>query len=253
MHAGHGDFPRAILAPGYPQQAPYLISKAFNLADKYQTPVIVLVDQHFNDAYFTIDDLDLRNIWIDRGRILSDQDIPSPHAYKRFATSDSGISPRILSGHTKAVVYADSDEHTEEGHITESADMRNQMVCKRMKKLNGLCREIGPPEIYPAGEADLVLLGWGSTHGVIKEAVHKLNQDGISAQMIHYSELFPFNDEHLVTTKLRKSKIIAVENNFTGQFAEFFGHKTGLSVDQRILKFDGRPFTSREIIDQLDI
>jgi 2-oxoglutarate ferredoxin oxidoreductase subunit alpha len=251
MHAGHGDFPRAIVAPGYPEQTLRLMSKAFNLADKYQTPVIVLGDQHFNDAYFTVDELDLRGISIDRGHILTDHDLPSPQEYERYAPSESGISPRILPGHTKAVLYADSDEHTQEGHITESATVRNQMVRKRMQKLKGLRREIGPPEIYPSGEAGLVLLGWGSTHGVIKEAVNKLNQNGIAAQMIHYSELFPFNPKQVAIAALRKAKIIAVENNYLGQFAEFFSKATGLSVDQRILKYDGRPFTSREIVDQI--
>jgi 2-oxoglutarate ferredoxin oxidoreductase subunit alpha len=121
MHAGHGDFPRAIMAPGYPTQALHLMSKAFNLADKYQTPVIVLGDQYFNDGYYTIDELNLRDITIDRGPIYTDQELPSPHEYKRYALSETGISPRILLGQTKAVLYADSDEHTEDGHITENA------------------------------------------------------------------------------------------------------------------------------------
>ncbi|MGB5748564.1 MAG: 2-oxoacid:acceptor oxidoreductase subunit alpha [Desulfobacterales bacterium] len=251
IHAGHGDFPRAILAPGSPEQALSLMSKAFNLADKYQTPVIVLGDQHFGDAYFTVDELDLGGITIDRGHILTIQDLPSPLEYKRYALSESGISPRILPGQTKAVLYADSDEHTEEGHITESATVRNQMMRKRMQKLEGMVREIDPPEIYPAGEAEVVLLGWGSTHGVLKETVDKLNQNGIGTQMLHYCELFPINHRHLATAGLRKSKIIAVENNFTGQFADLFSNATGLSVDQRILKYDGRPFTSGEIVDRI--
>jgi 2-oxoglutarate ferredoxin oxidoreductase subunit alpha len=251
MHAGHGDFPRAILAPGHPTQALNLLSKAFNLADKYQTPVIVLSDQHLNDAYFTVDELDLGGITIERGHILSHQDLPAPHEFKRYAPGESGISPRILPGHTKAVLYADSDEHTQEGHITESASVRNQMVRKRMRKLEGLRQEIGPPEIYPGGEAEFVLLGWGSTHGVIKEAVDKLNQNGMSAQMIHFSELFPFNRRHIANADLKNAKIIAVENNYIGQFADFFSKETGLSVDQRILKYDGRPYTSREIVDQV--
>ncbi len=251
MHAGHGDFPRAILAPGYPEQALSLMSKAFNLADKYQTPVIVLGDQHFGDAYFTVDELDLGGITIDRGQVLTNQDLPSPLEYKRYAPSESGISPRILPGQTRAVLYADSDEHTADGHITESATVRNQMMRKRMQKLEGLSQEIGPPEFYPSGQAEIVLLGWGSTHGAIKEAVDKLNQNGIAAQMLHYSELFPINPRHLAAAELRKSKIIAVENNFTGQFADLFSNATGLSVDQRILKYDGRPFTSREIVDRI--
>lgn len=252
MHAGHGDFPRAVLAPGYPEQALQLMSKAFNLADKYQTPVIVLGDQHFNDAYFTVDDLDLGNIKVDRGHILTDRDLPAPQEYRRYALNESGISPRILPGHTMAVLYADSDEHTEEGHITESATVRNQMMRKRMQKLEGLRREIGPPEIYPDGQADLVLLGWGSTHGAIKEAVDMLNQNGTAARMVHYSEIFPFNPRHVATMVPGKAKIIAVENNYTGQFADFFSRATGLSVDQKILKYDGRPFTSSEIVDQIN-
>jgi 2-oxoglutarate ferredoxin oxidoreductase subunit alpha len=251
MHAGHGDFPRAVLAPGRPEQAVQLMSKAFNLADKYQIPVIVLGDQHFNDSYFTVLELDVQGIAIDRGLILTDRDLPSPQEYERYAPSESGISPRILPGYTKAVLYADSDEHTQEGHITESAAARNQMMRKRMQKLEGLRREIGPPEIYPDAEADFVLLGWGSTHGVIKEAVDQLNRDGLAAQMLHYSELFPFNPQHVTTEQFKKARIIAIENNFTGQFADFFSIATGLSVDQRILKYDGRPFTSLEIVEQI--
>lgn len=252
IHAGHGEFPRAILAPGHPAQAIHVMSKAFNLADKYQTPIIVLGDQHFNDAYFTVDELDLQTITIDRGHILNDADLPSPHEYNRYAPSESGISPRILPGQTKAVLYADSDEHTEDGHITESGAVRNQMMRKRMQKLEGIGREIGPPEIYPAGQAELVLLGWGSTHGVLKETVDILNQKGQPAQMIHYSELFPFNPQHIDIAALKKASICAVENNYTGQFADLFSQSTGLPVNQRILKYDGRPFTPGEIIDRIN-
>ena len=253
LHAGHGDFPRAILAPGHPAQALHLMSKAFNLADKYQTPVIVLGDQHFNDSFYTVDELDLEGITIERGDIIYDQDLPSPSEYKRYASGELGISPRILPGQTKAVLYADSDEHTEEGHITESATIRKQMMRKRMQKLDGLRQEIAPPEFYPAVEAELVVLGWGSTHGVIKEAVDKLNAGGNSAQMIHYSELLPLNPQHTPTERFGEVKIIAVENNYTGQFADHFSRVTGLAVDQKILKYDGRPFTSREIIDQINV
>jgi 2-oxoglutarate ferredoxin oxidoreductase subunit alpha len=149
------------------------------------------------------------------------------------------------------VLYADSDEHTAAGHISESATIRNQMMRKRMQKMEGLKLEIGPPEIYPAGQAELVLLSWGSTYGVVKEVVDQLNQNGNFAQMIHYREIYPFNPQHVMVEQLRKIKIIAVENNYTGQFADFFSMSTGLSIGQKILKYDGRPFTSREIVDQI--
>ena len=253
LHAGHGDFPRAILAPGHPGQALHLMSKAFNLADRYQTPVIVLGDQHFNDSFYTVDELDFQGITIERGDILNDQDLQSPSEYKRYASGELGISPRILPGHTKAVLYADSDEHTEEGHITESAAIRKHMMRKRMQKLDGLRREINPPEFYPAVKAELVILCWGSTYGVVKEVVDKLNESGNSAQMVHYSELFPLNPQHIPTEQFGEVKIIAVENNYTGQFADFFSRVTGLAVDQKILKYDGRPFTPREIVDKINM
>jgi 2-oxoglutarate ferredoxin oxidoreductase subunit alpha len=125
------------------------------------------------------------------------------------------------------------------------------MMRKRMQKLEGLRREISPPEAYPASQAELVLLGWGSTYGVIKEVVDKLNQNGLVAQMIHYSELFPFNPSYIATEELKKAKLISVENNYTGQFADFFSYATGLQTDQRILKYDGRPWTANEIINQI--
>ena len=126
------------------------------------------------------------------------------------------------------------------------------MMRKRMLKLEGIGQEIGAPEIYPAGQAELVLLGWGSTYGVLKETVDLLNQQNMAVQMIHYSELFPFNPRHIDMAALKKASICAVENNYTGQFADLFSQSTGLPVNQRILKYDGRPFTPGEIIDRLN-
>jgi 2-oxoglutarate ferredoxin oxidoreductase subunit alpha len=248
MHASHGEFPRAVFAPGNAEQAFYLMGKAFNMADRYQTPVIVLGDQHLNDSYFTIDGLDLSRIEIDRGNIVSDDLIPSAKEYKRYAWDASGISPRILPGQSEAVLYADSDEHTEAGHITESAAIRTQMMEKRMMKLEGMIQEIGPPEIYPSEESDIVLLGWGSTYGVIKEAVDLMNGEGLRARMLHFSEIHPFPLKDLSNTMMDNAKIFAVENNYTGQFADVFSQETGLSISHRILKYDGRPFTPWDIV-----
>ena len=118
---------------------------------------------------------------------------------------------------------------------------------KRMRKIKGIKREIGSPEIYPGGQSEFALLGWGPTYGVMKETVDRLNQSGKSAQMIHYSQIFPFNHQHVAIEQFNKSKVIAVENNYTGHFSK----ATGLSIGQRTLKYDGRPFTSGEILDQI--
>jgi 2-oxoglutarate ferredoxin oxidoreductase subunit alpha len=248
MHAAQGEFSRAILAPGHAEQSFYLMAKAFNLADTYQTPVIVLGDQHLNDSYFTVDNLELDRISIDRGQIVFDDQLFSVKDYKRYALQESGISPRILPGQSQAVLYADSDEHTEEGHITESSDVRNRMVRKRMRKLEGLRNEMSAPLIYPSKKSDVVLLSWGSLYGASKEAVELLNRDGISAQMMHFSEIFPFTAAPFITKIKKKSKIFAVENNYSGQFTEFFTKETGLPVFRKILKYDGRPFSPQEIV-----
>lgn len=251
IHASHGEFPRAVFAPGHPEQAFYLMAKALNMAEKYQTPVIVMGDQHLNDSYFTVDDLNMERLLIDRGHILFDKDIPSADEYKRYAWDDSGISRRILPGQSTAVLYADSDEHTEAGHITESAEIRNHMMRKRMKKLDGMEKEMAAPEIYPDRESEVVILGWGSTYGAIKEAVDRLVSEGVRCRMLHFSEIFPFPEKDFLRKISEKEKIFSVENNYTGQFADYFSIETGRSVDHKVLKYDGRPFSPQEIVKQI--
>ena len=251
IHASHGEFPRAVFAPGSAEQAFYLMGKAFNLAERYQTPVIVLGDQHLNDSYFTVDQLDMSKITIERGSITAAPESSSVKEYKRYALHDSGVSPRILPGQSEAVLYADSDEHTEEGHITESAQVRQQMVLKRMKKFEAIKNEMGSPEISPASKSDIALLGWGSTYGAIREAADLLNQEGLQTQMIHFSEVYPFTTTPFSDHVANTTKIFAIENNYMGQFSDLFSSETNIPIFHKILKFDGRPFSPQEIVTQV--
>ena len=251
IHAGHGEFPRAVLAPGNAEQAFFAVSKAFNLADRYQTPVIILTDQHLNDSFSSVDGFDLDQITIDRGNILNEKNVSSASDYKRYAWDKSGVSPRIIPGQTEAVLYADSDEHTEAGHITESAAVRNRMHEKRMAKLKGLRKEMNAPKIYPSRKGEIILLGWGSTYGALKEAVDQMNSQDLSARLIHFSEIYPFPECDFSKVISDHTKIISVENNYSGQFANIFSHETGLSVSHKVLKFNGRPFTAQEIINDV--
>ena len=252
IHASHGEFPRAVFAPGSAEQAFALMGKAFNTADRYQTPVIVLGDQHLNDSYFTLDRLDLNRITIDRGNIPVDKKASSTKDYKRYAWDDSGISPRRLPGMSKAVLNADSDEHTEAGHITESADVRRRMMQKRMKKLEGIRDETGPPEIFPKGKSEIVIMGWGSTYGAMKESVNLMNAGGRKARMIHFSEVYPFPATDFSKVISKQAKVFAVEGNYTGQFADLFSSETGIPVFRKILKYDGRPIGAADIVDQVE-
>jgi 2-oxoglutarate ferredoxin oxidoreductase subunit alpha len=248
VHAAHGDFPRAVLAPGNAEQAFYAMGRAFNLADRYQTPVVVLADQYLLDSYFTVDGLDPSRVTIDRGKILEPGRAGGDPVFRRYALDPSGVSPRILPGRSEAVLYACSDEHTEEGHITESAEIRKAMMRKRMEKLEGIRRESEPPECHPASDgADLVLLGWGSVQGPLREAVDRLRAEGVRARMLHCCDVYPLRREGFAPRIGDRAKVVAVENNYTGQFADLLLRETGIRVAETILKYDGRPFSAEEI------
>ena len=148
LHAGHGEFPRAVLAPANAGDAFYAAVKAFNLAEKYQTPVIILTDNHLATSYATVDRFDLNKVEIDRGELLSDEEVRNLTDYKRHLVTASGISPRALPGQGKALVVTDSDEHDEAGHMIEDAATRSQQVQKRLRKLDGLKQEITQPEFH---------------------------------------------------------------------------------------------------------
>jgi 2-oxoglutarate ferredoxin oxidoreductase subunit alpha len=252
LHAGHGEFPRAVLTPANVADAFYAAVKAFNLAEKYQTPVIVLTDHHLASSYATVDSFDLAKVEIDRGALLSDAEVKNLTDYKRHAVTASGVSPRALPGQGKALVVTDSDEHDEAGHMIEDAATRNQQVEKRLRKRDGLNREITPPEFRPAKGAAVTLIGWGSTYGAIREAAALLKQDSRPVNTLNFRQLWPFPSEAVISSLKKAKHNIVVEGNATGQLAQLIKRETGQSVDGSILKYDGRPFSPREIVDRLN-
>ncbi len=246
LHAAQGEFPRCILAPGSAADAFYLISKAFNIADKYQIPVIVLSDQYLGDSLFTCDRFNPSRIKIER-RLVTDAKAKAMKKYRRYEITVSGVSPRALPGRRGLLVVADSDEHDEEGHITEDLELRVMMMDKRLRKLEGLKKEIAPPRVYGPQGADVTLVGWGSTYGPLVEAVDILKD---KVNLVHYTEVYPLpkNPSHEL---LDGRTTICVENNATGQFSRLLNVETGHEVSNRILKYDGRPFTPDHIIREM--
>jgi 2-oxoglutarate ferredoxin oxidoreductase subunit alpha len=251
LHAGHGEFPRAVLAPANAGDAFHAAVKAFNLAEKYQTPVLILTDNHLATSYATMNRFDLSKVEIDRGALLSDEEVKNLTEYKRHLVTDSGISPRALPGQGKALVVTDSDEHDEAGHMIEDAATRNQQVEKRLRKLDGLKQEITVPEFNKADGAGLTLIGWGSTYGAIREAATLLKKDGQAVNTLHFSQLWPFPAEAVATALKTAKQNVVVEGNATSQLSALIRRETGQSVDSAILKYDGRPFSPREIVDRL--
>jgi len=251
LHAGHGEFPRAIFAPATVEESFHLTIKAFNLAEKYQTPVFVLTDHHLATSYNTIERFDLSQVKIDRGSLLSDEEIANLPDYKKHLVSESGISPRALPGQVKALVVTDSDEHDEAGHLIEDAETRNQQNLKRLRKQDGLKAEIAEPRFHTTPGAEYTLVGWGSTYGAIKEASDILNSEGMAVNVLHISEIWPFPSEAVTYALNSGTNSIAIEGNATSQMAGLIRRETGHLVSSSILKFDGRPFSPQEIVDRL--
>jgi len=248
LHAHHGDFPRAVLAPATIGDAFWAVVKAFNWAERYQLPVIILTDQHLASSYATVDGLDLSQVTIDRGTLFSRKG-NDPFDYMRHRVTKSGISPRAFPGLGKALVVTDCDEHDEEGHLTEDAEQRTAQVQKRLRKSLPLEKEIDTPQKYGSRGADTTLIGWGSTYGAIHEAVDILRKEGASINMLHLSELWPFPTKAVADALGKASNSYCIENNATGQLAHLIKAETGYDVSGRILKFDGRPFTPAYIAE----
>ena len=251
IHAAHGEFPRAVLAPASVEDAFWLTIKAFNLAEKYQTPVILITDQYLASSYATVERFDLSKVTIDRGLLLSKEELIKLGEYKRYKITESGISPRAIPLEGGALVVTDSDEHNEEGHLIEDAKTRTAMMLKRMRKMEGLIKEIARPRVYGATQPDITLLGWGSTYSAIKEAVDLAMNDGLAVNLVHFNEIWPFPAEATARALQGAKKIIAVENNATAQLAHLLRAETGYLVAGKILKFDGRPFSPAHILKQL--
>ncbi|MHB8772794.1 MAG: 2-oxoacid:acceptor oxidoreductase subunit alpha [Syntrophales bacterium] len=253
-HCAHGEFSRAVLAPATAEEAFYLTNKAVYLAEKYQTPVFILGDQLLNDSSWTVEPFRLDDLYRGTHSLASEKELAdvAPYRYKRYEITETGISPRILPGTPNQVLYADSDEHTEEGHITESAEVRRNMVKKRLRKSAGLKEEISAPRIFPDAGAEVYTVSWGSTLGVVEEAVHHLRDRGMNVGYIHFSEVYPLRED-VIPHEIRKgAELIGVENNATGQFSKLLRMETGVEIEKRILKFDGRPFSPEELARQIE-
>ncbi|MDO8672942.1 MAG: 2-oxoacid:acceptor oxidoreductase subunit alpha, partial [Dehalococcoidia bacterium] len=251
IHASHGEFPRAVLAPSNPTDAFWLTVKAFNLADKYQLPVVLITDHHLASSYFTTDRFDLSGVTIDRGLLFSNESAAGTLPYARHRLTESGISPRAFPGQSGVLVATDSDEHDEAGHLTESGEIRNQMMNKRMGKLIALSKEMPAPTIYGTDEAKVLLVGWGSTGGAIREACDLLKAEGIETCTLHLTGLWPFPREVVGGRIASAGRFYVIENNATGQLAHLISAETGCRATGNVLKYDGRPFTPAQIAREI--
>lgn len=251
LYASQGEFPRLVLAPGTVEECFDVGWRAFNLAEKYQTPVIIMTDQLLAASIRTIDveDIDFDRVKIDRGSLLSNAELDElTEPYKRHLFSEDGISARAVPGHPKAVHATASDEHDEFGHISEDAENRIKMMNKRMTKLKTARADIEPPAVCGPDQAPIVLIGWGSTFGVLREVVERLEG---AARLVHFRDLWPFPAEEAAEA-LQRGKLVVVENNYTGQFKRLLQSETCIQVDHTLLRYDGRAFSPESVIAGLE-
>jgi 2-oxoglutarate ferredoxin oxidoreductase subunit alpha len=206
--------------------------------------VIILTDQYLNDSFFIAEPFEVPSK-IERF-IAHDKDMANPAAYRRFELTSSGISPRALPSAGEALVVVSSDEHREDGHITEQISHRIQMVDKRNTKVPYMISEMNPPEIYH-GEAEFLVIGWGSTYGAIRESVDRLRKATLSVGALHFVDLWPFPADTVKQLIEECQAFFMVENNSTAQLGQLIRTQTGLVHAGAVLKYDGRPFFPSEI------
>jgi 2-oxoglutarate ferredoxin oxidoreductase subunit alpha len=249
LHAGHGEFPRAIFAPGTIEDCFYLTRKAFELSEKYQGPIFILTDHYIADSYRDLDPIPVETLsFVQPGTDPNQIEPP----YLRYRITESGVSPRLLPGLSQHLVVADSHEHTEDGHMTENLKIRPKMVDKRLRKAQGIGSEVIPPTFLGNEDSEILFVCWGSTQGSVQEATLELSSEGKGASMLHFSQVWPMVPEQFLPYLKRAQKVICVESNATGQLAQLIRRETGFLIDHKILRYDGLPITPQYILRNLD-
>jgi len=249
LHAGHGEFARAVLAPGSPEECFLIARKAFFLAELFQGPVFVLTDQFLADSYRAVDPFEVRELPAVRAGFAGEIAVP----YRRYANTADGVSPRLLPGQTHHLVIADSDEHTEEGHLTEDLAVRNLMVAKRLAKVEGLRWEVIQPRLDGPAGADLLLVSWGSTGAAAVEAAADLCARGTAVSTLHFTQLWPLDPGQFLGSLRAAKRVVFIEGNATGQFERLVRRETGFEGAGNVRRFDGLPITSGHILRELAV
>lgn len=259
LQPAHGEFSHLVVAPGDNQEIFEDAYESFNWADRYQLPVIVLLDKALASSYATVEKIGVEDERIDRGRLFSPRRVAagdSPNGdYLRYAFTEDGISPRSLPGQEGGIFWTTSDEHDPRGHITEEAENRMRFMEKRMGKLELAAAQIPAQRkarLYGPEEAAVTIVGWGSTKGPILDAMEELAaSDGLAANFLQIRLMRPFPVPEVTEVLKRAKRTILVENNFSGQLGGLIREMTGFDMDHKVVKYDGRPFSQEEMVEGL--
>ena len=252
LGASQGDYERLIVAPQNALDAFNVMPELFNLTDKFQCPAILISDLLISEGRYSVDPdaIDMHPV-IDRGQMITEP--VSPNGYKRYENTESGISPRAIPGIEGHVHVVATDEHDEDSTLISdeftNPHKRRMMVEKRGRKMQGVLELLTPPELEGPEDAEVTLVGWGSTHGAIKEARQQLAEKGVTANQLSIRWILPFHADHVLNILSKAKKAIIVENNYSGQFARYLRSETGFAAHGHIRKYDGEPFMPHHITD----
>ena len=247
MNASHGEFPRVVIAPGDMEELFYETMKAFNISEKYQTPVIVMHDKHLAEGHATVDSLDPKKIPLERG-----ERVTGPvENYLRYKITESGVSPRSLPGIPGNIYVANSDEHDERGISTEESGPRKAMFDKRMRKIAHISKEMTKPKLYGPKRAKATIIAWGSTKGAVLDGMDLLQKEGIKVNLVHYTGMLPFPEEETKDLLKGKTPKIIMEISNTGQLHSVIRMYTGIDIKNQFLKYDGRPLYPEEVVQEV--
>ena len=259
LGAAFGDYPRVIAAPLDIGDCFKLIPEIFNIADRFQCPGLVLCDLLLSEGRLSVHPKDLDfNPPIDRGELITGNNgtassAPTNGSYKRYKFTESGVSPRAVPGVPGHVHTVATDEHMEDGVLISdeftNPIKRREMMEKRMRKVAGIEASIPPPELWGPRDAEVTLIGWGSTKGVIEEACEILNEQGISANQLQIRWLVPLHGDAILEVLKDSRHTIIVENNYSGQFARYLRSETSFVANGHIRKYDGEPFMPHHIVE----
>lgn len=250
LNASQGEFPRVLIAPGDMEECFYETINAFNIAEKYQMPVIILIDKYLSESHMTTEFFSESGIKIDRGKLLSDGDLEKLAKFNRYEITEDGISPRTIPSQKGGISKVNSDEHDEFGFSSDDPEIRIKMMDKRFRKLGALNNaSLKEPKLYGKEDAEINIIGWGSTKGPILEAMKLLENDGIETNFLHLVYINPFPTSTVSKVIEKAKKTFIVENNKTAQMASLIRQHTGIEINNKILKYNGRPFFPNEIYD----
>ncbi|MED3552110.1 2-oxoacid:acceptor oxidoreductase subunit alpha [Cytobacillus praedii] len=250
IYGTHGEIPKIVMAPSTVQEAFYDTAEAFNLAEEYQCPVIVLSDLQLSLGKQTVEPLDYNKVEIRRGKLVTEElpEIENKGYFKRYEVTEDGVSPRTVPGMKNGIHHVTGVEHDEQGKPSESALNRNAQMDKRFRKIENIKFDTPVYKNAPHEEADLLIVGFNSTRGAIEEAMGRLEKDGLKVNHAHIRLIYPFPSDELLPLVNSAKKIVVVENNATGQLANMMKMNVGnIEKITKMLKYDGNPFLPHEI------